>query len=109
MSNYAIEVSDSTFEAEVLQSATPVLVDFWAVWCGPCKMISPVIEDLAKRYDGKVKIAKVDIDANQNVAGRYAVTSIPTVLFFKNGQVVDSVVGAAKAADYERRLQSIVG
>lgn len=95
-SNDVVVLKDSTFEQEVLKSETPVLVDFWAVWCGPCKAIAPVVEDLAKKYKGKLKVAKMDVDENQVVAQQYGIRSIPTLLFFKGGRVVDTVMGNDK-------------
>lgn len=89
-----MEMTDANFEAEVLKSDTPVLVDFWAVWCGPCKMIAPTVEELANEYQGKLKVGKVDVDSNQQVAQKFGVRSIPTLLIFKGGRVVDQVVGA---------------
>jgi thioredoxin 1 len=109
MSVKAQEVTEATFDAEVLKSSTPVMVDFWAVWCGPCKMIGPIIEDLATAFDGKVKVAKVDIDSNPGLSIKYSIRSIPTILFFKNGNVVDQVVGALPRAEYERRLKTVIG
>jgi thioredoxin 1 len=85
--------TDDTFEQEVLKSDIPVLVDFFAEWCGPCKMLAPVIEELAKEYEGKWKIGKLDVDASYQTAAKYSVQSIPTLLFFKDGKVVDSVMG----------------
>ena len=87
-------VSDADFNTEVLQSSRPTLVDFWAPWCGPCRMVGPVIEKLAEAYDGKVKFCKLNVDENQQTAVRYSVMSIPTLLFFKDGKVADTVIGA---------------
>ena len=89
-----ITITDDNFETEVMKSDKPVIIDFWAVWCGPCKMIAPVIEDLARQFDGKIKIGKLDVDSNQETAVKYGVRSIPTILFLKNGEVVETVVGA---------------
>jgi len=89
-----VEVTDATFEQEVLKSDTPVLVDFWATWCGPCKMIAPVVEELANEFSGKLKIGKVDVDNNQQIAMQFGIRSIPTLLIFKGGRVVDQLVGA---------------
>ena len=89
-----IQVDDATFQNEVINSATPVLVDFWAIWCGPCKMIAPVVEELAKEYDGKLKVTKMDVDANPRTAMQFGIRSIPTLLVFKGGQVVEQIVGA---------------
>ena len=94
MSETIIHVSDDTFESEVLQSQTPVLVDYWAEWCGPCKMIAPVLEDLARDYQGKLKIAKLNVDDNQSTSAKYGVRGIPTLMLFKNGNVEATKVGA---------------
>ena len=90
----AVEVTDSNFQNEVLKSDKPVLVDFWAEWCGPCKMIAPMVEELAKEYDGKLKVGKVDVDSNQQTSMQYGIRSIPTLLIFKGGKVVDQLIGA---------------
>lgn len=88
------DVSDANFDAEVLQSSLPVLVDFWAPWCGPCKAIAPVVEELAGEFDGKVKVVKVNVDDNKEAAHRYNVRGIPNLILFKNGEMVDQMIGA---------------
>ena len=90
----AVAVTDDTFKAEVLDSPVPVLVDFWAVWCGPCRMVAPIVEEIAAEYKGKLKVMKMDVDANPDASERYRVMSIPTLLLFKGGQDVERVVGA---------------
>ena len=94
MSNPIAYVSDDTFELEVLKSTTPVLVDYWAEWCGPCKMIAPILEDVAKEYAGKLKVAKLNIDENQATPPKYGIRGIPTLMLFKNGAVEATKVGA---------------
>ena len=101
-------VTDATFEAEVLQSDVPVMIDFWADWCAPCKMVAPVVEELAGDYDGKIKVAKVDVDANPEIAGKYGIRSIPTMLFFKDGKPVNQVVGAVPKQVLQERLDAIL-
>lgn len=91
----ALEITDSTFQEMVLQSDKPVLVDFWAVWCGPCRMLGPIIEEVAADFEGKAIVGKVDVDNNQQVSVDYGIRNIPTVLIFKNGEVVDKIVGVA--------------
>jgi len=88
-----VHLSEGTFDAEVLQSSQPALVDFWAPWCGPCRAIAPILEELAGEYKGKIKVAKVNVDDNKKLAGDHGVMSIPTMILFKNGKVVDKVIG----------------
>lgn len=89
-------VNDATFQTEVINSDKPVLVDFWAIWCGPCKMISPIVDEIAKEYDGKLKVMKMDVDANPKTAMQFGIRSIPTLLIFKGGRVVEQIIGAVQ-------------
>jgi thioredoxin 1 len=101
-------LQDATFDQEVLKSDIPVLVDFWAVWCGPCKAIAPSVEELAKQYKGKVKVAKMDVDEHQQVPQQYGIRSIPTLLLFKGGRVVDTIVGAVPKSKLEESLKKAI-
>ena len=106
MSENVYEFTDQNFESDVQKSGLPVLVDFWAVWCGPCKAIAPILEEVADEYKGKVKVGKVDVDQNQNTAMKYGVRSIPTLLLMKNGEVINQLVGAVPKANITDLLDS---
>ncbi len=103
-----VTLTDDNFRSEVLESDAPVLVDFWATWCGPCRMIAPVIEQLASEYEGRAKIAKMDVDHNPETPMHFGIRSIPTLLFFKDGQVVDQVIGAASKKILTDKLEALV-
>ena len=104
----ALEITDATFEETVLKSDKPVLVDFWAAWCGPCRMVGPVIEQISEEYDGKAVVGKVDVDANQEFAAKYGVRNIPTVLVFHNGEVVGRQVGVSPKNVYAEAIDSLL-
>ncbi|MBI5530926.1 MAG: thioredoxin [Candidatus Doudnabacteria bacterium] len=97
-------ITESNFEQEVINSELPVMVDFWAVWCGPCKVLSPIVEELAKEYEGKLKVGKVNVDENNMLAARYGIMSIPTLKFFKGGKMVGELIGAAPKATLEAEI-----
>jgi thioredoxin 1 len=104
-SNDVVTLQDATFDKEVLKSDVPVLVDFWAEWCGPCKMIAPTVDELATQYRGKVKVGKMDVDKHQQVPQQFGIRSIPTLLLFKGGRVVDTIVGAVSKSKLEDSLK----
>lgn len=103
-----VEVTDNNFNEEVLQSDQPVLVDFWAEWCGPCRIVGPVVNELASDYDGKLKVGKLDVDSNPQVAMKYGIRSIPSLLIFKGGEVVDQIVGAVPKAQLQKHVDAQV-
>ena len=102
-------LDEKNFDQEVLTSKLPVLVDFWAIWCGPCKVLSPIVEELANEYEGKIKVGKVNVDENNNLAMKYNVMSIPTLKFFKDGKMIGELIGAAPKATVEAQLKLLFG
>ena len=104
----ALEVNDSNFESEVLKSAQPVLIDLWAPWCGPCRMLAPLIEEISKEYTGKARVAKINTDDHPNAASRFKISAIPTLLFFKGGRVVEQMVGVNSKAEIKKTLDTLV-
>ncbi len=102
-----LHVTDGDFDQQILQSDIPALVDFWAAWCGPCRTVGPVVEELAGEYKGKIKVAKLDVDSNKQVAGKYGVRGIPTLMLFKDGQVVDQIVGAVPKSRIKELLDKV--
>lgn len=104
----AIEITDANFEELVVKADKPVMIDFWAVWCGPCRMIAPIVEEMAKEYEGKAIIGKVDVDSNPGVATKYGIRNIPTVLFVKGGEIVDKQVGAAPKQAFTAKLDKLL-
>ena len=103
-----VEITDDNFEVEVTKSDRPVLIDFWAVWCGPCKLIAPIVEELATEYDGKVKIGKLDVDSNQQTSIKFGVRSIPTLLLFKDGNLKDTIIGAVPKSKIVEKLNAVL-
>ncbi len=109
MSDIVKSVTNDTFEQEVLKAPNLVMVDFWATWCGPCKIVAPVVEELAREYEGKAKFAKVNTDENADLASKYNIRGIPTLIFFKDGEVKDQVVGAVPKAQLKSKIDSLLG
>ena len=103
-----VEVNDSNFESEVLQSDKPCLIDFWAEWCGPCLMVGPIVEEIAKEYAGKLKVGKLNVDQNSQTAAKYGIMSIPSLLIFNGGKVVDQIVGAVPKRHFVEKLDKIL-
>ena len=108
MAGNALKVEDASWDSEVMKAPELVMVDFWAVWCGPCQMVAPIVDELANEYAGKVKVRKLNTDENPEVAGRYQVMSIPTILFFKNGQVVEKLVGARPKRQFKDMIVQLL-
>jgi len=106
--NEPLELTDDNFEQEVLNSDLPVLVDFWASWCGPCKMVGPIVEELAKEYAGQLKVGKLNVDNNGKIPIKYGIMSIPSLLFFKKGQVVEQIIGAVPKKSFVEKLEKIL-
>ena len=104
----AITITDDSFQSEVVQSSIPVLVDFWAVWCGPCRMVAPIVDELSVEYEGRVKVGKVDVDSEQKIAADYGIRSIPTLLIFKDGELADQIVGAVPKKQLVEKLEAVL-
>jgi thioredoxin 1 len=104
-SDAIIEISDSNFESEVVKSDVPVLVDFWAPWCGPCKAIAPIVEEISSTYEGKIKVGKMNVDENQSTTMKFGIRSIPTIIIFKGGEAVDQIIGAVPKGEIEKVVE----
>jgi thioredoxin 1 len=103
-----VELKDSNFDNEVLKSQLPVLVDFWAPWCGPCRVLAPVVEEIASSYKGKLKVAKLNVDENQEIAMKYGIRSIPTLILFKDGKALDQIIGAVPKSEIEKMIKKVI-
>jgi len=103
-----VEISDTTFDSEVLKSSTPVLVDFWAPWCGPCRILAPIIKEISDSYSGKIKVGKINVDENQLTTMKYGIRSIPTLIVFKDGNVLEQIIGAVPKSEIERLINKIL-
>ncbi len=103
-----VNVTSETWDAEVMKSSEPVMVDFWAEWCGPCKMIAPAIEELAQEYDGKLKVCKLNTDNSPDISSQFQIMGIPSLLFFKNGEVIDKIVGAASKKQFKEKIDILL-
>jgi len=108
MMSGVLQVTDADFEQEIIKSEIPVMVDFWAEWCGPCKIVGPTVEELAKDYEGRVKIAKMDVDSNRETPTRFGIRNIPTLILFKNGEVAQTIVGAHPKSHLEEELKKLL-
>jgi len=109
MSDLVVSVTNDTFDQEVVKAPTLVMVDFWATWCGPCKIVAPVVEELAREYEGKAKFAKVNTDENADLATKFNIRGIPTLIFFKDGEVKDQIVGAVPKGQLQSKINSLIG
>ncbi len=103
-----LQVTDDTFEDEVVKSGLPAVVDFWAAWCGPCRMVGPVVEELAKEYEGKIKVAKMDVDQNRQTPAKFGIRNIPTLIFFKGGEVANTMIGAQPKGAIEEEIKKLL-
>jgi thioredoxin 1 len=103
-----LQVTDENFDSEIVNAEIPAVVDFWAEWCGPCKMVGPVVEELAKEYEGKIKVAKMDVDQNRQTPGRFGIRNIPTLIFFKGGKVAQTIIGAQPKGSIEEEMKKLL-